>query len=583
MLLQRMKFAILLGCVSPLVIPANGGETILGESRIDKVTVMADRAEVSRWVSATVPKGESIVVVDGLLKSLDERTLRAEDLRGVVVQGIGSDIVKRKVMPPTDKAVLIKHLNEMQGRIEAINASVLGLRRQVELARSYRSRTLDAIGLQSMLPGEKLPQGKLDLDSWGRALDALSEQESQALSKTRDMEVERFNLGQEIQDIQQQLKHHDEPRVEEVRRALLGVSSPLGGPISFQLVYRLVGPTWRVHYNLRYNTKKELLTVETFGVILQETGEDWKDVELVLSTRIPVSGLRAPPSQTLVLEGQNTQTIQQELATYAEHISASKVASVSKPNEEVIAPGVQQPQQTDDVEQPTPIQVAAARGWNKKSGLEDFIALQSSLTGQFFKVLKKSTILSGEGTQQVSISRAEVVANLNFECVPKHSGTVYRRVTAKNTSGSPLLAGRAALFLDGGLVGISFTPAIPPGEDLALSFGALEGLSVASSAESGEDALPGEIEEPQKGRRTYHFTNLYELYNRTGKDFQVRLLDTVPLSEAKEVEVGIDIKKSSKFTDLGNGILSFQVMAEPKKVGKINLYYSVTLPVNLKF
>ena len=257
---------------------APAGEMIPGESRIAAVTVMADRAEVVRLVSATVPKGESIVIVEGLLVELDERMLRVESARGVTVQGISSDIVKRKIMPPSDKAALVKRLNEIHARTDAIEASVLGLRRQVELARSYRGRTLDAIGWQALLPAEKLPQGKLDLESWGRALEALSDQELQVLNKTRDLEVERFSLQQEAQELQAQLQQHDAPKIQEVRRALVGLSSPLGGAITFQLIYRVNGPTWRVRYDLRYDSGKNLLRVEGFGMVQQATGEDWKDV-----------------------------------------------------------------------------------------------------------------------------------------------------------------------------------------------------------------------------------------------------------------------------------------------------------------
>ena len=256
MMTRCLQLILFLGCAVGAV---QAGETILGDSRIGSVTVMADRAEVTRAVSATVPKGESIVVVEGLLVELDERTLRVESPQGVTVQGISSDVVKRKIMPPADKATLVKRVNDLHARIDAIEASVLGLRRQVELARSYRARTLDAIGLQALLPAEKLPQGKLDLESWGRALEALSDQELQALNKTRDLEVERFGLQQEAQEVKVQLQQHDAPRVQEVRRALVGLSSPQGGAVTFQLIYRVPGPTWRVSYDLRFEDRKSVV------------------------------------------------------------------------------------------------------------------------------------------------------------------------------------------------------------------------------------------------------------------------------------------------------------------------------------
>ncbi len=529
-------------------VATQAGEAIPSENQIASVMVMADRAEICRPGKPTVP------------------------------QGVSSEVVQRIPPPPADKAALLKRINELNGRIDAIDASVLGLRRQVELARSYRGRTLDAIGLQALLPAEKLPQGKLDLESWGRALDALSEQELQSLNKARDLEVERFGLQPEMEELQQQIQQRAAPRVQEVRRALIGLSSPQGGAITFQLIYRVPGPTWRMRYDLRYDSNKNLLKVEGFGMIFQSTGEDWRDVDLTLSTRLPASGLRPPQIQTLVLSGQDTQAVRQELAMYAENIRVGEIAA--NPVQEAEQPP--EPQPPKQVEAPKKIDAAALLAWKNRAGLNDFIALQSSLTGQTFRVLKRSTVLSGAEPQQVPILQASVAAASIFESVPKHSSTVYRRVTAKNSSGAPLLPGRATLFLDGGLVGIASIHAVAPGGDLALSFGALEGMSVNVSAQSGEEHQD-EIVQLQRGKRTYRFTNRYELYNQTQQAIQVRVLDSVPVSEVKDVEVAIDRKASSKFDDLGNGILGFLAKAESKKTGKLELLYSVIVPENLKF
>lgn len=555
---------------------AQGAETVKAESRIVRVTVMADRAEVTRKVTAKVPKGESIVAVEGLPVELDERTVWAESPQGATVQGLSCDLVSRKEAPAGDRAELRKRLSDAKGRVEVIDATVLGLRRKVELARSYRRRTMEAIGVQATLPKEKLPGGKLDLASWESALTALSTQELGAQERLRRLEVERYGLQQEISDLTAQIKAFDAPRVVEVRRALAGISSAAGGDISFLLVYRIAGPTWRVRYDFRYQSAQKKLQIEAYGMVLQKTGEDWRNVELMLSNRLPSGGLRPPEATALVLEGQQTAKMQQELASYSESQSTLSVPTTAAAAAKAAAPAPQ-----PGVVGPRPIPAPVKGAWKAAKGLEAFVAMETSLTGHVFKVMGRSTVLSDSEPQQVPILKATADASLALEAVPSQSSAVYRRVNAVNTSGAPLLPGNAVLFLDGNLVGSTVVPSVGPGADLALSFGAVNGLSVVTSSETGQAEAREEVIDAATRTRTYRFANRYEVSNLTGKKVSLRVLDTVPVSEAKDVEVRIEKKRSSPFAALGKGILAFKVDAEPKKPAVVRLFYSISLPAEL--
>ena len=105
---------------------------------------------------------------------------------------MGSDIVKRAKSAPVVPEEIAARLKEIRARIAGIDATVLGLRRQIDLARIYRVRTLDAISHQAALAPEHLPGGHLDLERWGKTLDELSRQEQEALGKTRALEVSGF-------------------------------------------------------------------------------------------------------------------------------------------------------------------------------------------------------------------------------------------------------------------------------------------------------------------------------------------------------------------------------------------------------
>ncbi len=591
MMLQKKSVCAVLTLVFVLAVPAvlAQGQSIPGKHTIVRVTVLADRAEIVRRVEATAPKGDAIVVIEGLPPELDERTLRVEAPRGAQLQGISSDIVKRKIRPQTERLPILKSLRDKQMRINAIEASVLGLRRKVDLARSYRTRTLEAIGLQAMLPAKQLPKGKLDLESWGKALESLSEQELQALKKIRGLEIERFTLKQEVADLNRQMADHDSPKLEEVRRVHVGLSSPAGGAVVFELIYRVSGPTWRVRYDMRYDSVKKLLKIEGYGMVFQETGEHWEKVEMLLSNRMPVSGLRAPKIRPLVLEGRERDVVVNELATYSEEISAASLPASTAEQALAPDPEKQEPEKAVAGPRPLPLPKAPASGWKERPGLEDFIKLEGSLTGQEFKVLQKQSLNSGSEPRQVSIFKAEVPAEMVLESVPSISGAVYRRVSAVNSAQQSLLAGKASLHFDGNLIGVSNTTTIGPGGRLELSFGAVSGLNVVSEmvgeAES-KDKLKTRVKESVQGKdgsRVYAFGRRLTLYNQSKKEVSVRILDTVPVSEVSSIKVSVDQKATSKHALVRPGILAFKVAAKPEKSHSAVLYYQIALPEELRF
>jgi uncharacterized protein (TIGR02231 family) len=283
-----------------------------------------------------------------------------------------------------------------------------------------------------------------------------------------------------------------------------------------------------------------------------------------------------------MLEGRARETLRQEIAGFVDQVSVNAVKSAQPQEGEAKAAEEKAPPQEAAPGVPAPIEAAAAGAWKPRKGLEDFVALESSLTGEFFKVLQKSTILSRDVAQQVPILKAEVAASLLLESVPKYTPTVYRRVTARNDSGAPLLAGRATLFLDGAMIGVTNTATVEPGSDLVLCFGCVEGLSV-SQEKADEGKAPGEVIAPQGGRRVYRFRQIWNIHNRTEREAQVRVLETVPVSEVKEIGVEIDANATTAFQDLGRGILAFPAKVAAGKSKALNLSYTVSMPESLKF
>jgi hypothetical protein len=68
--------------------------------------------------------------------------------------------------------------------------------------------------------------------------------------------------------------------------------------IALQLSYIIYGASWNAAYDARVDGSSGSLHLTYHGVITNSTGEDWKDVELSLSTAKPAVGGAPPPLST---------------------------------------------------------------------------------------------------------------------------------------------------------------------------------------------------------------------------------------------------------------------------------------------
>ena len=59
------------------------------------------------------------------------------------------------------------------------------------------------------------------------------------------------------------------------------------GEVELQLSYLVRGPKWVPTYDIRVDSESRKLDVKYFALVRQNTGEDWGDVALKLSTANP--------------------------------------------------------------------------------------------------------------------------------------------------------------------------------------------------------------------------------------------------------------------------------------------------------
>jgi uncharacterized protein (TIGR02231 family) len=294
-----------------------------------------------------------------------------------------------------------------------------------------------------------------------------------------------------------------------------------------------------------------------FGIVRQNTGEEWKDVALTLSTARPGLGGAAPAVTPWQLDVFSPIVSRQKAARDEERVQLEKfmVSSGNAPgavNMQALTSNAPAPLQFKDAE------VAQA-------------TIESGATSASFKIATTASVPSDNSPQKVPITTAKLAANPEYLTVPKRVATAYLTAKVVNASEFPLLAGAMNVFLDGTFVATSKLRTVMPGEKFDLALGADEGISVKHKRVQKFTEDTGLT---NSGKRiTYEY--LLTIQNNKKTAERVIVVDQVPLSRNEKIVVKILSPDAKDVKPTDEGALKWSLDLKPGEKRELTVKFTV--------
>jgi hypothetical protein len=192
----------------------------------------------------------------------------------------------------------------------------------------------------------------------------------------------------------------------------------------------------------------------------------------------------------------------------------------------------------------------------------------------------RGDIPSNGRLHRVDVAVASAPAAPKFITVPREAAEVYREVEIKNPFPSPLLAGPVEVFVDGALLTQSSIGHVDRGGLLLLGLGVEDRIRVARNArvEEGSAGLLG-------GSTTVEHAVTIDLTSSLGREIEVTVLDRVPVTDDKDVEIKTLYAKppAEPYTQAERGHpirkgLRWHVPVPAGGKARVELGYRITLP-----
>ncbi|SFR59385.1 conserved hypothetical protein [Yoonia tamlensis] len=528
-------------------------DNFTGAAKVDSVTIYPGLATVTRQVVLDLPAGQHEITVPGLPEGLMTQGLRLAAPQGVQIGAVNLAHDRLPVTP-----------DQTTPEVQAAKDEVARL----EDVLRQRDADIAQIRLRVAAADEQIAfLQSLSQASAGEALSANGIDDIRALAQMVGAETltarqAAFAAEQEA-SAAERAREDDATALRDAQRALAALIAPEkdGAVLTFSIAVAEAGEfvidvstqegfaNWSPVYDMRLTTgDAPSLDLDRAVVISQDSGQDWMDVELVLSTarpgeQIAPSGVWAPLRQIVSEE-------ELEREKLARDMSDRMAGSIMLMEEAPMA--------VTAFAQPV-MPVANFSG----------AAVTYTYPGRV-------NIRNGVEDLRLPLDTLSLDAEVWAEAAPSRDSVAYRVAEFTNSTQELLLPGTALMFADGTMIGFSELPLVAAGADMQMGFGPLDGIILnrmtpnRSEGDRGVFTSTNELKEEA----------VISVENLTGQDWDVLLRDAVPYSEQDDLEVSVTASPSVTRTNPEGqrGILEWDLSVSAGEKQVISLDYTLTWP-----
>jgi uncharacterized protein (TIGR02231 family) len=514
-------------------------ELIALSARIEKVTMLEDRAQVRRRGRIRLVPGLNRLVIENVAPVLQDVSLQ-----GLVLSGAGTivDVRVRRAM-----RILGEHVPEAARLIEA---EIEKLAQRFDVLAEDRARADERRRhVQTMLEraAAEVPEdaawGAQQQQLWREAFESLFARARKLEDDALHAYFEQVDLQEEIMNASKRRAAIDRPDTRYVAWIEADVAAESEGEVELAFDYVVPNALWRPVHSAKLS-RDQKLTFRTSAAVWQNTGEDWNEVELVLSTARSSLGTEPPLLSDDVLHAQKK----------AEHVMvearevAIQRASVGGP---AGAPAVAVPSVPASVDLP---------------GVDDGGDIQT------LRARGACRIPSDGRPNMVPISETESIAETTIVVMPELEEKAFLRCVAVNAGTSPILAGPVELIRESGFVGWTKTLFVAPKEKFELSFGPEDSIRVSRKQQQSTDPRSVDAWKVSVMLVTVYLSNLSDEPQR------LSLKERIPVSEVEQVVVALLADKTSGAPEVDDdGIVVWKVELPARDHKKIKLTWSLSV------
>lgn len=494
-------------------------------SAIQKVTVYNDRAAVLRHAEIELPAGKHELTFKKLPANIDTNSIQVNAVANVPATILEVASHKKHIIAPTNERLkeIAEQQHTIQEQLSRIEDQITIINNQSQFIMQAQ-KTAVAANTKAKRPVMNETQEVMQFSK--QALTTLF------LEKT-DLDTQIKQLNKQLEQLTHESNSLKRQRNLQANDVTLTVDLEQAGKVAIDLTYITFGARWQPIYDAKVSTKSRNISLNYLALVNQQTGEDWNNIKLTLSTARPSLGANIPKLGDWKISEYNP----------------NLVGSLRQRN---------------------------SSGAFKQTGFQT-AAVDNSSTNAAFTMQEAISLNSGNAEQKVMITNIELPSKLQYQTTPRIRQLAYLQASTVNNSNYPLLAGKLNIFMDGRFIATSTLKTTMPNEPFKLDLGGDESIAVTYKKLKNYTEKTGLINSNQ--RITYE--SLITIQNNKATTEMLTIYDQIPVSQNEKITVTLRAPNKGATKDK-EGKLMWNLSLTPNEKIEIPVTFSVEYPINTK-
>jgi uncharacterized protein (TIGR02231 family) len=535
------------------------GADITVKPQTKEVLVYLQNAQVNASAEVNLVPGMYNIVLEDLSQYLDENSVQ---IKGDADFTILSVVTKKNYLGDEKKDPKLKTLEDS---IEVISSKLYVVKNQIDAL----NEELAMIKANQSITGDNTGVNTIELEKMAnfyrvRVLEIRNKLTENEKKQTKLREKNTALQNQHIQLKNQQTKVFSE--------ITLAIKCNTTSKSKINLSYMVSNAGWAPFYDIKSESLTEPITILSKANVFQNTGEDWKNVKLSLSTGNPTNNNTKPVLNPYTLVLNNPDQLYKK--------GYSKNIELQNSNTMLITGGV--PASYGDASSGI-VNIRGGRSESNEtfidgmrvvgsSGASIFTSNTENQTNNIFDISIPYNIPSDGKEYVVAIQEYKAPAVYSYSAIPKLDKDAFLLANLINWDQTGLLPGEANLFNEGTFVGKSYFETRVTNDTIPVSLGRekniiLDRKKVKSFTEKNFTG--------GNKKTTLEFEIMVR--NKKKAEVEITIEDQIPLSNTEEVTIEL-INSSNATYVKETGKLKWVIKLKPSESNTLKFGYIIKYP-----
>lgn len=534
-----------------IALPAKATDEKNVPSSITKVTVYMQGAQIFQDAVYSINKGVTQVIINGVSPMIDPNSLQVRASGPVIILDS-----KYSIFYPQPKDVVLeglplqvrKDIRLLEDSLRLINYDIQTLQDEIDVLMASKNILANngAIRGQGKV-NDSIPLLKEAIDYYSQKMLELNKRlqvlnrDKYGKTSKRDGMNDRLNA---LKNWQNNADLHGKPEGP-VHRITVTLKADDLAKGKLDISYLVSGAGWIPMYDLRSEISTGKVNLNYKAMVFQNTGVDWKDIPLTISTNNPYHNKIKPELHPWYVD--------YYLYNQSGYMEDREEFKLDK--KEVYQANA-------------PMGAGEAVAYDAQTA-NQFVQVVDQVISAEFKVDLPYTILSNNEQYMVLVKNVDLDATFKYYSVPKYDVGAYLVAEITKLDQLQLVPAKANIFFDGSYMGETYLDPSTMDDTLQLSLGKDPNIIVKRTLLSHEckDKVIG-----PKIERTYAYS--MEIKNLKSTAIEIIIQDQIPITQNPEIEISA-LELSKGELDSKTGVIEWRVSLKPGASKELKLTYMV--------